>query len=189
VAIAEAYPGADGATGRRLLELAGAAVASIEWLLGDDALVSLDPERLDAGRLAVEVAETAALGGARVVAETEGGLEVEGDPERLRQALVNLVANAVYHSPPGSTVTVMARRDGATVLISVTDQGEGIAAEDLARVFEPGVRLTTTRPGSGLGLAIARAVAREHGGEVAVESIPGRGSTFTLVLPGVSSAD
>jgi len=187
-AIAEAYPAADAATRWRLLELAAAAVAGLERLLADAAPASLLLERLDAGRLAVDAAETAALGGALVVAETETGLEVDGDPERLRQALDNLIANAVGHSRAGGTVTVTARCESGSVVIAVADEGDGIASADLAHVFEPGVRLTAARPGSGLGLAVVRTIARAHGGEVEVESSPGQGATFRLVLPGASAA-
>ena len=188
-AIAEAYSTADAARRRRLLELAVTAVASLERLLVDSAMTSLRLERLDAGQLAVDVAETAALGGALVVAEADGGLEVDGDPDRLRQAVDNLVANAVGHSPTEGTVTVTARREGGSVVIAVADEGDGIASDDLARVFEPGVRLTTSRPGAGLGLAVVRTIAEAHGGEVAVESSPGQGATFRLVLPPASGAD
>jgi len=187
-AIAEAYPAADAATRRRLLELAVAAVAGLERLLADAAPASLRLVRFDAGRLVVDAAETAALGGALVVVETEEVLLVDGDPERLRQALDNLIANAVGHSPAGGTVTVTARREGGSVVIVVADEGDGIASTDLARVFEPGVRLTAARPGSGLGLAVVRTIAQAHGGEVEVESRPGPGATFRLVLPGASAA-
>ncbi len=187
-AIAEAYPAADAATKRRLLELAAAAVAGLERLLVDAAPASLRLERLDAGRLAVDAAESAALGGALVVAETEEGLELDCDPDRLRQALDNLIANAVGHSPAGETVTVTARLVGGSVVIAVADKGEGIASDDLGRVFEPGVRFTAARPGSGLGLAVVHTIAHAHGGEVEVESSPGQGATFRLVLPRASGA-
>ena len=186
LAIVEEYSAADDATRRRLLELAAAAVAGLERLLADAAPASLRLRRLDAGRLAVDAAETAALGGALVVAETEEGLEVDGDPDRLRQALDNLIANAVGHSRAGGTVTVTARREGGSVVIAVADKGEGIGPDDLERVFAAGVRLTDARPGSGLGLAVVRAMALAHGGEVEVESSPGQGATFRLVLPGAS---
>ena len=187
-AIADAYPAADEARRRRLLELARAAVASLERLLADAVAESIRPERLDAGALAREAAETAALGGALVVVETADGLVVDADRDRLRQALDNLIGNAIGHSPAGGTVTVTARREGVSIVIAVADEGDGIPAADLDRVFEPGVRLTDARPGSGLGLAVARAVAREHSGEGEVESSPGQGSTFRLVLPGASGA-
>ena len=187
-AIADAYPAADEGRRRRLLELARAAVASLERLLADAVAGPLRLERLDAGALAREAAETAALGGALVVAEWEDGLVVDADRDRLRQALDNLIGNAIGHSPAGGTVTVTARREGDSIVIAVADGGEGIPVDDLDRVFEPGVRLTDARPGSGLGLAVVRAVAREHGGEVEVESSRGQGSTFRLVLPGASGA-
>lgn len=185
-AIREAYVEGDDERRRRLLELAGVAVASIERLIADATLPSLRLERLDVGRLTVDVVETAALGRAGIVAEVEDGLGVDGDGDRLRQALANLIENAVGHSPPGTTVHVSARGRGALVVLAVADEGEGIAAADIARVFEPGVRLTEARPGSGLGLAMVRTIAMEHGGEVEVESSPGQGATFRLVLPAAS---
>ena len=188
VAIADAYPAADKARRRRLAQLARAAVASIERLLADAMAESLLLDRVDAGALARDAAETAALGGSLVVAETEDGLVVDADRDRLRQALDNLIGNAIGHSPAGGTVTVTVRREGDSIVIAVADEGDGIPAGDLDRVFEPGVRLTDARPGSGLGLAVVRAVAREHGGEVEVESSPGQGATFRLVLPGASGA-
>jgi len=189
VAIADAYPGADGTRQARLLELAEAALASIERLLVEAPAASLRVERLDPGRLARDAAETAALTSAcSVVARTETGLVVDGDPERLRQALANLIGNAIGHSPAGGEVTVTADRRGDSIAIEVADEGDGIPAADLERMFEPGVRLKTDRPGSGLGLAIVRAIARAHGGEVEVESTPGQGATFRLVLPGASGA-
>jgi two-component system sensor histidine kinase BaeS len=120
------------------------------------------------------------------VPEAEDDLVVDGDPERLRQAVDNLIGNAIGHSPDGGVVTVTAARSGDSVVVAVRDEGDGIPAADLDRVFEPGVRLTSDRPGSGLGLAVVRAIAHAHGGEVEVESTPGQGSTFRLVLPGAS---
>jgi len=187
-AIAAAYPAADGARRRRLLELARAAVTAIERLLVDAAPGSLQRERVDVGRIVHVAAETAGLAGARVVSDAGEGLVVDGDPWRLRQALDNLIGNALGHSPAGAPVTVTGRRDGACVVISVTDEGDGLAAADLARVFEPGLRLTAARPGQGLGLAVVRTIARAHGGEVEVESAPGQGATFRLVLPGASAS-
>jgi two-component system OmpR family sensor kinase len=189
VAIVDAYPGADGARRTRLLELAEAAMASIERLLVEAPTASLRAEQLDAGRLARDAAETAALtSGHSVVARTEEGLLVEGDPERLRQVLDNLIGNAIGHSRDGSEVTVTAARRGGSIAVEIADSGDGISAADLERMFEPGVRLTTDRPGSGLGLAVVRTIARAHGGEVEVESTPGQGTTFRLELPGASAA-
>ena len=188
-AIAEAYPEADEPTRRRLVELAEIAGASLERLLADVVAATLTLERLDVGRLVADVVETAGIRGSRVVAETEVGLVVLGDRDRLRQALDNLIGNAVGHSPVEAEVTVKAGRAGESIEIAVTDQGDGIAPGDLERVFEPGVRLTESRPGSGLGLAVVREVAVEHGGGVEVESTLGQGSTFKLVLPGASGVE
>lgn len=187
-AIAESYRTSDEPTRQRLRELAAAAVAAVERLLADPLLASFHPERVDAGELALAAVEAARLGGATVVASAEVGITLEGDPAGLRQAVDNLIANAVGHSPEGTPVAVSVAHRGASVVISVTDQGEGIAAADQARVFESGVRLTSARPGSGLGLAIVQSVARAHGGEVELESAPGRGATFRLVLPDGSGA-
>lgn len=189
-AIAEAYAAADDERRRRLVDLAAAAVTSIERLLADasgaGARVDARVEAVDVGRLATEVAETAALGGVTVTVTAEAGLGLDADPDRLRQALVNLVANAIGHSPEGGIVRVEASRRGSSIVLSVSDEGDGIAADDVQRVFEPGIRLTSSRPGSGLGLAVVQAIVVAHGGEVLVESSPGRGSTFRLVLPGAS---
>ncbi len=185
-AIAEAYRAADEVTRKRLVELAVAAVGGLERLLVDAAPASLRLEHLDVSRLTLDAGETAALAGAPVVAKVEAGLMVEGDPDRLRQALDNVIANAIGHSPAGGTVRITAGREAHSVVIAVADDGDGVAPEDIDRIFEPGVRLTTTRPGSGLGLAVVRAIARGHGGEIEVVSHPGHGATFRLVLPAAS---
>ena len=107
---------------------------------------------------------------------------VQGDPQRLRQVLVNLVGNAADASQPGAHVTIRAKSaDAARVAIEVEDHGRGIGADDLPRIFEP---FFTTRPdGTGLGLAICHKVVRAHGGDIQVRSVPGEGSTFTVLLP------
>lgn len=113
---------------------------------------------------------------------------VVADPVRVRQAVSNLVSNAVRHTPPGGTVTVTARREDGTVAIAVADTGAGIRPEDLPRVFDRFWRAEKSRSrstgGSGLGLTIVRNLAHAHGGTVSVESTHGAGSLFTLRLPG-----
>ena len=184
VAIAETFPRSDAGQRPRLLELAAAACRNVERLVVDASIASVRIRQLDAGRVAIDAAEAAALRGAAVRVDVDARLPaVNGDPERLRQALDNLIGNAVGHAPAGTEVLVRASSDGRRVLLSVTDAGEGIAEDGLARVFEPGVRLTDERPGSGLGLAIVRAIADAHGGTVEVASAPGQGATFTLALP------
>lgn len=114
---------------------------------------------------------------------------VSGEPAWLRQCLANLVDNAIRHTPDGGNVHVelVVEEGGETALVHVTDDGIGIEAEERERIFEPyhRVRAGAMRagPGAGLGLALAREIARAHGGDVAVESEPGRGSRFTVRLP------
>lgn len=106
---------------------------------------------------------------------------VQGDPQRLRQVLMNLVDNAADASSRGARVTVRAKTADARIAIEVEDHGRGIGADDLPRIFEP---FFTTRPdGTGLGLAICHKVVRAHGGDIQVRSTHGGGSTFTVLLP------
>jgi signal transduction histidine kinase len=117
-----------------------------------------------------------------LVSEVEPGLPaVDADRDQLLQVLLNLVANALDAAPAGGRVTVAARRDGDGIALCVTDDGPGIAAADLPRVFEP--YFTTKAGGTGLGLAIAQRIAEEHAGQLEVASAPGAGATFTLRLP------
>ena len=166
-----------------LVELAMAACRTIDRLVRDAAAVSVELEDVDAGALVREVVATAELRGARVRASTHGPLRLHADPLRLRQALDNLVANALLHAPAGDEIVVGAALEGGRVLFSVSDRGDGIPSAEQARIFERGVRLDATRPGSGLGLAITKAIAEAHGGTLTVQSEPGRGSTFTIALP------
>jgi two-component system phosphate regulon sensor histidine kinase PhoR len=112
---------------------------------------------------------------------------IRGDPERLSQLLLNLLHNAVKFSPPGSSVTVTGRAQGAEVVLSVVDEGPGIARGELQRVFERFYKADRARArsagGTGLGLAIARHIAEAHGGRVWAESEEGSGSTFSVALP------
>jgi signal transduction histidine kinase len=168
---------------RAFIGLALAACRGIERVVGDAALGPLDLDEVDVGDVARSAVAAAALTGAHVeCAVAAGSLVVEGDALRLRQALDNLVANAVTHGGWGGEIRVDARNDGDTVLLSVSDDGVGVAPEHQERIFEPGVRLDPSRPGSGLGLAVARAIVESHGGRITVESCPGEGATFTIAL-------
>jgi two-component system sensor histidine kinase SenX3 len=112
---------------------------------------------------------------------------VDGDRDQLVTAVANLLDNAVKYSDPGTTVRVRLVDDGESVAAIVVDEGIGIPARDLDRVFERFYRVDAARQrqtgGTGLGLAIVRHVATNHGGTVSVESREGEGSTFTLRLP------
>jgi two-component system OmpR family sensor kinase len=112
---------------------------------------------------------------------------VEGDDLRLRQVVGNLLGNARAHTPPDAPVLVSTRvRDGEGVL-EVGDRGPGLAPEHAARVFERFFRADPSRArasgGSGLGLSIVAAIAEAHGGRAEVDSTPGDGATFRIVLP------
>lgn len=112
--------------------------------------------------------------------------EVRGDAARLHQVLVNLLANARTHTPPGTTVTARVRDRGPRVVLEIEDDGPGIPAELLPHVFERFARGDASRSraagGTGLGLAIVRAVVAAHAGRVTVDSAPGR-TVFTVELP------
>ncbi|HTI33405.1 MAG TPA: HAMP domain-containing sensor histidine kinase [Miltoncostaea sp.] len=131
---------------------------------------------------------------ARVVApdrpielESDGPVVVEGDDPALRQVVGNLIANARVHTPPGNPVTVRVRADDGHGVVEVADRGPGLAPDHAARVFERFFRADPSRArasgGSGLGLSIVAAVAEAHGGVAEVDSAPGVGATFRIVLP------
>jgi signal transduction histidine kinase len=107
---------------------------------------------------------------------------VQGDEMRLRQIVSNLVANAVKYTTQGE-ITVRTRLRDHSVLIEVHDTGIGIAESQQALVFVPFVQLDNRRMGVGLGLDIALRLAKLHGGDIHLESVPGQGSTFTVELP------
>lgn len=105
------------------------------------------------------------------------------DPQRVRQILVNLLTNAVRHSPEGGVVTVALRETKDALEFRVTDRGEGIAPEQLAEIFEAFHRGSSDVRGTGLGLTLSRQLARRLGGDLKVQSRLGAGSTFTLAIP------
>ncbi|MEH0577290.1 HAMP domain-containing sensor histidine kinase [Streptomyces sp. B21-108] len=116
---------------------------------------------------------------------------VSADAARLQQVLVNLLANARTHTPPGTTVTARVQRRGPWLCVDVQDNGQGIPADLLPHVFERFARGDSSRSrasgSTGLGLAIVQAVATAHGGAVTVDSVPGR-TVFTVHLPALGPA-
>jgi signal transduction histidine kinase len=112
-------------------------------------------------------------------------LVVDVDRNRMRQVLANLLDNAVKYTPSGGTIEISARREGPDGVLSVSDTGVGIPADELPRIWERlyrGDKSRSTR-GLGLGLSLVKAIVSAHGGEVAVRSTPGAGSSFELHLP------
>ncbi len=169
---------------RELLELSR--------LQADDPLVA--PEPVDVDRVVRSAFDrVGAVAASRQVSLQKGGesgLVVLGSERQLVTALGNLVSNAVAYSPDGSRVVVSSRSDRDTVEFTVVDQGIGIPEYEQLRIFERFYRVDPARAratgGTGLGLAIVKHIAAVHGGEVAVWSVEGAGSTFTLRLPAMA---
>jgi heavy metal sensor kinase len=151
----------------------------------------LTMEQLDLGELAHTVVQAmqplAAERGVQLADEVQPQVVVAGDQMRLTQLLINLVENALRHTPPDGHVTAVVSGQGGRAQLRVEDTGEGISAEHLPHVFERFYRADLARArvdgGSGLGLAIGQWIAQAHGGHIAVESEVGRGSIFTVDLP------
>jgi two-component system phosphate regulon sensor histidine kinase PhoR len=113
--------------------------------------------------------------------------KVQGDKDRLSVVLNNLLGNAIKYSPKGAAIRVTCNVSGRELVIAVSDTGMGMPPEEHERVFEKFWRGerddVRNKPGTGLGLATARQIARLHGGDITVQSEPGKGSTFTVTLP------
>ncbi|GFK93358.1 Alkaline phosphatase synthesis sensor protein PhoR [Fundidesulfovibrio magnetotacticus] len=150
----------------------------------------LDIARVDLAGLLEECAElyedVAQENAVELALDLEGDLHALADAGRVRQVLANLLDNALKYSDVGGRVTVHGRREQGLVLVTVRDRGVGIAPEDMPRIFERLYRgdKSRSRRGLGLGLSLVRAVLAAHGGAIAVESEPGKGSAFTFSLPG-----
>ena len=117
--------------------------------------------------------------------------QVMVDADRIRQVVINLVHNAIKFTPAGGYVTVTARAVHDGVVVSVADTGIGIPADDLPRIFERFYKADRARSsgGTGLGLAIAKHTVQAHNGRLWVESVEGKGSTFSFTLPLVNTSN
>lgn len=117
--------------------------------------------------------------------DTHGPVSVSGDRDRLRRLLLNLAENAIKYTGENGRVSLSLSQDEGRVRIEVSDTGRGIPEEEMERIFQPFYRSPDilSERGYGLGLSIARSIALAHGGELSVNSVPGRGSTFLVYLP------
>jgi len=129
-----------------------------------------------------QIGHQVAMDEIKVVEEYAGEAEeVDGDGDQLRQVFTNLVLNAVQAMPEGGVLTLRTAELAERVQVRISDTGVGIALENLRQVFNP--FFTTKASGTGLGLSVSYGIVREHGGSIDIESTPGSGSTFTVVLP------
>jgi heavy metal sensor kinase len=151
--------------------------------------INLEPVALDA--LTRTVADgmdpLAQEGGLALTFRAPAPVWVEGDPGRLRQLVINLLDNAMRHTPPGGRVDITVARRGNWAILRVADTGDGISSEDLPHIFQRFYRGDRARSrvmgNSGLGLAIVKWIVEAHGGHIHVSSSPGEGSAFTVTLP------
>ena len=164
-------------------------IIDLSRLQGDDPLLRAEPVDIDAliQRAVDEVRTVATANDIDFVVGEPCGGAVYGDAGQLQTAVRNLLANAIAYSPAGTKVAIDARRADALIEIVIKDQGVGIAANDLERIFERFYRVDPARSrvtgGTGLGLAIVKHVCQNHGGECTVWSEIGVGSTFIIRLP------
>jgi PAS domain-containing protein len=173
-----AYAGDIAAAGRHLLSV----IRSMTEQEADGVV------RVDLARSAIEAVQLVQPRAAEhsVVIELVGAEEAvmaTGEPRGTIQILVNLLGNAVRHSPAGGNVALVIERRGGVVAATVADEGPGIAEADQQRIFERYERVGDTPGGIGLGLAISRRLARSMGGDIELQSAPGEGARFTLILP------
>lgn len=169
-----------------LLALSRIHAGSLVLSLEQSSLADLVSEGLAAAR-PLAVTKRVQLTG-----RAEGSVQALVDPREMSRVLMNLVVNAIRHTPPDGTVVVEARVESSSAVVSVADQCGGIPGEQLPRLFEPGWRATTSRSpipgnGAGLGLAIVQGVVEAHGGRVDVHN-EGRGCRFDVRLPLPASA-
>jgi heavy metal sensor kinase len=172
----------------RLIRLVGSLLTLARADAGEIPLASDAVDLADVVAGALEQVRAAA-DDRRIALHVEGapGLALQADQDFLLQLLLNLLDNALKYTGPGGDVTVGWRIDGATARLWVRDTGAGIAAEHLGRVFDRFYRVDPARSraegGAGLGLSMSRWIAEAHGGELAIESEPGKGTTVEVRLP------
>ena len=185
---------------KQIIETAGRYLDDLMQLIND----WLDMARIDSGRLtekfepvALETVLLDILDGLAALAEagkvtfslhlSSDTPEVHGDRESLRQAITNLVSNAIHYNRPGGTVAINTKQQGNEVVVEICDTGIGISRDDLPFIFDEFFRVKSSQtrhiPGTGLGLPIAKRIIEAHHGRIQVDSELGKGTTFTITLP------
>jgi len=188
---------------RRIVELIDRQLLHIERMVGD----FIDTARIEAGQLelllepcdlrpivrhSVELFQSTSTASRFDLTLPDQELVARCDPVRLGQVVTNLVSNAAKYSPGTSRIAITLGREREDAVLAVSDQGIGIADEDLRRVFEPFRRTEASReslPGVGLGLFVVRRIVQAHGGRIEVDSARGRGATFRVRLPLLRGAE
>ena len=158
---------------------------------GDAGTVRLAREAIDLGQLTCDVVSSLAIlaeeRNQRLAVDVAAGVSVAADRLVLREAITNVIDNAIKYSPQGSTIDIRVRADAGHAVLSVADEGPGIAAEHRERIFDRFFRLDEARSrdsgGTGLGLAIAKWAVEVNGGRISVEAAANGGSVFRIVLP------
>jgi signal transduction histidine kinase len=164
-------------------------VGDLETLAAADAAaLRLDVRPVDLAEVAstaVSIARGAATDAEITLEAHLAEARVEGDPERLRQVVVNLLSNALRHTPPGGRIELRTTADGGWATLEVLDSGPGVADEDLPHVFERFYRGRGSEAGagSGIGLAVAAELVQAHGGAISAGNRPAGGAAFTVRLP------
>ncbi len=152
-------------------------------------ILRLERAEVSLGKLAADVvdlyAQVAEDAGVSLTVARDAPAMVSADPVRIRQAIANLVDNAVKYTPRGGAVTLEVEATPVEAIVRVVDNGEGIAETAIPRIWDRLYRAEPSRskPGLGLGLSVVRAIVLAHGGTVEVASTPGAGSRFTIRLP------
>jgi len=128
--------------------------------------------------------------GIKITATVEPGLKVSGNRDSLTEAFLNIIENGLKYNREHGLLEVSAVSNGRNAVVTIRDTGVGIKNEDRERIFDRFYRSDTARneEGTGLGLSISRTIIEAHGGDIAVESELGKGSTFTVVLPASGKA-
>ena len=185
---------ADGAHIAPILEETKVLARLIEDLrtlsLAESGALALHREAIDVASIARDVvmafSDQAGRGGVALGSSADGPTAIDADPVRVREVIVNLVANALRYTPTGGSVGIEARGAAGRVEVTVRDTGSGIAPDAVDGIFDRFSRATDS-PGAGLGLAIAKSLVEAHGGTIRAESVPGQGTRIVFTLPAAGS--